>query len=448
MRSVLLHILMCALVAVPGPGGARAAQELPEESAPQAPADEPWLRHRFELLDEVTLNRAAGSLFNPGGSLYELERRNNALRLHAQLGAQLPAGVSVQAQLTSAVRSGDETVTTLAVRELYATASLGDLELSVGRKILRWTNGFAFNPAGLLEPLRSPSDPQDRLRLLEGREVAQLDYFLGDHVLTAAFSSDVLTNDDADTRRYELALRANVLVPSWNLDLAVQALVSNVRNTGALTFTYALGEALEVHGEVAGTRGTSAEYPQTILPGFQRTLLGFDYLGQIKANETRLFLRYVLGVSYTLPWGTNLIGEFSHSDEGLSSQEWTRFLEQVDFSLEQRARGTYPTGYGDLSLPELNLLHGLQQLGRQRMRRNYLFLRASQAWMAERLQGNALALVNVDDLSRVLVGEVSYLVLRGATVYARGSLFSGSGRSEYGNVGQRASLNLGVLLSF
>ncbi len=448
MRSVLLHIVMCALVALPGPGGALAAQEPLEGPAPQAPAEEHWLKHRFELLNELTLTRAADSLFNPGGSLYQLERRNNALRLNAQLGARLPAGASVQAQLVSALRTGDETVTTLAVRELYATAALGDLELSVGRKILRWTNGFAFNPAGLLEPQRSPSDPQDRLRLLEGREVAQLDYFLGDHVLTAAFSSDLLTNDEAATRRYDLALRANVLVPSWNLDLAVHALVSNVRNTGALTFTYALGEALEVHGEVAGTRGTDAEYPQTILPGMQQTLLGLNYLAQLKADEPRLFLRYVLGVNYTLPWGTNLIGEFYHTDEGLSSQEWARFLEQANFSLEQLARGTYPTGYGNLSLPELNLLHGLRQLGRQHMRQNYLFLRASHSWMAERLQGNVLALVNADDGSRVLVGEVSYLVLRGATVYARGTLLSGSRTSEYGNVGQRGSLNLGVLLSF
>ncbi len=448
MRSILLHIVMCALVALPGPGGALAAQEPPEGPTPQAPAEEHWLRHRFDLLNELTLTRAADSLFNPEGSLYQLERRNNALRLNAQLGARLPAGVSVQAQLVSALRTGDETVTTLAVRELYATAALGDLELSVGRKILRWTNGFAFNPAGLLEPQRSPSDPQDRLRLLEGREVAQLDYFLGDHVLTAAFSSDMLTNDEAATRRYDLALRANVLVPAWNLDLAVNALVSNVRNTGALTFTYALGEALEVHGEVAGTRGTDAEYPQTILPGMQQTLVGLNYLDQIKEDETRLFLRYVLGVNYTLPWGTNLIGEFYHTDEGLSSQEWARFLEQANFSREQLARGTYPTGYGDLSLPELNLLHGLRQLGRQHMRQNYLFLRASHSWMAERLQGNVLALVNADDGSRVLVGEVSYLVLRGATVYARGTLLSGSETSEYGNVGQRGSLNLGVLLSF
>jgi hypothetical protein len=423
----------------------------PEERGAEAAGESTpgeWLSHRVELLDELTLIQDADSLFNPGGALYATEPVNNALRLNGEFGAQLPAGITAKTQVASALSMGSETTALFSLRELYATLPLGDLELSVGRKILRWTNGYAFNPAGLLEPRRSPSDPQDRLKLLEGLEMAQLDYFMGDHVFTAVFSSDALSRTKAEGRRYDLALRGNILLNAINLDLALEALVSNIKNTGALTFSYVFGDALELHGEAAGTVGTSAQYPRAILPGMQEVLFGNDYLAQLKFDERRLFLRYVVGVNYTLPWGTNLIGEFYHSDEGLSGEEWERFIAHANFSRAELATGAYPPVFGDLSLPAVNLLQGLQQLGQQSIRRNYLFLRASDSWLGERLAASVLGLINLDDLSALAVGEVSYLVRRGAVFYARLTLMGGHGTSEFGNLGRRGSLNAGVQLSF
>jgi hypothetical protein len=435
------------------PGNALGEAEVgSEEGGGDATGDsepeEEWLGHRVELLDELTLIRDADSLFNPAGALYSTDSRSNALRLSGEFGARLPAGISVKTQVASALNTGRETNSAFSLRELYATASLGDLELSVGRKILRWTNGYAFNPAGLLEPRRSPSDPQDRLKLLEGLEMAQLDYFVGDHVFTAVFSSDMLSRSEEEGRRYDFALRGNILLNSINLDLAVEALVSNIKNTGAVTLSYVFGDALEIHGEIAGTRGTSAQYPRAIEPGRQQELFGSDYLAQLKLDDGRLFLRYVVGVNYTLAWGTNLIGEFYHSDEGLSGQEWERFIAHAHFSREQLATGQYPPVFEDLSLPALNLLQGLQQLGRQSIRRNYLFLRVADSWRNERLAATVLGLINLDDRSGLGVGEVSYLVRKGALVYARATLFGGSAESEFGNLGRRGSLNVGLQLSF
>jgi hypothetical protein len=417
--------------------------------APETAEDEDWLKHRIELIDELTFVEERSSRFNPDDLLFPFESRNNALRLNAEFGARLPADLGVKGQVSSALRTGRETTSKVSLRELYTTASLGGFELSAGRKILKWTNSYAFNPAGLLEPRRSPADPQDRLKLLEGREMLQLDYFAGDHVFTAVFSSDALTNDDEATDRYDLALRANVLVTSWNLDLAAVALVSNIKNTGALSFSYVLGDALELHGEVSGSRGTDAEYPQSILSKNHQRFFSRDFLARLKEDETRLFLRYVVGVNYTLPLGTNLIGEFYHTDDGLSAEEWRLFLEHADFSREQMATGRHPRIFGGRSLPALNLLQGLSRLSSRNMRKNYLFLRASQTWLAERVGGSVLALINLDDHpSAAYVGEASYLVRRGAAVYTRATVLTGSGRSEFGNMGQRASLNVGVVLSF
>jgi|GEM_PF-1571663 len=441
------------------PSGDESAPELgPGTDAPMDAALEPasggatentdWLRHRVDLLDELTFVRDGTSLFNPGGSLYSNDRRHNSLRLNGEFSAQLPQGMTIKTQVTSALSTGRETVAMFSIRELYGTASLGDFELSVGRKILRWTNGYAFTPAGLLEPVRNPSDPQDRLRMLEGLEMAQLDYFRGDHVYTAVFSTNALFRTPEQGQRFDLAMRGNFLFNALNLDIAFEALVSNVKNIGAMTASYVFGDALELHGEIAGNRGSSVVYPRSILPGNQESLFGADYLGQLKLNETRLFLRYLVGVNYTLPWGTNLIGEYYRSDEGLSVQEWERFLAQANFSRDQLATGQHPPVFQGRSLPALDLLQGLQVLSRQSIRRNYLFLRAADSWLSEQLAASALILVSMDDRSMVAVGDVSYLLRKGATLYARGTYITGSGTSEFANLGRRASLNAGVVLSF
>ena len=446
-----------------GPVEALAGQEpnpleppTPTPDAPVADAGETsvlgedWLRHRVDLLNEVMLVGKTDSMFNPGGKVWAQDSLRNTLRLNAEFAARLPKDFSVKAQVSSALNVGNETETarSFALRELYLTAPLGDFELSIGRKVLKWTNGYAFNPAGLLEPRRVPSDPQDRLRLLEGLDMAQLDYFVGDHVISAVFSSDMLTNSDKTRRRYDLALRANVLVTEWNLDLAVVAMASNIKHTGALTFNYVLGDALEIHGEVSGMQGSVAQYPRSILPDKQEGLFGSTYLNQLKLDEPRLFLRYVVGVNYTLPWGTNLIGEFYHTDQGLSVLEWDRYMSQTDYSRRAYLSGDYLPVFDGRSLPEVNLLQSLSWFAGQDLRKNYLFVRAAQSLMAERLNGQVLALIGLDDFSVAYVGEVSYLIRRRTTVYARASMFSGSRTSQYGNVGQRGSLITGVMFSF
>ncbi|HZI10165.1 MAG TPA: hypothetical protein VE153_07195, partial [Myxococcus sp.] len=447
MRRIFPRLVAGMLAGALGPVEALAEQvpAAPEAAlAPEGAEEQGWLTHRLELINELTLAGERDSRFNPEGELLDFESRVNALRLNGEFGARLPADLRLKGQVSSALRTGRETTSAVSLRELYATASLGDFELSAGRRILKWTNGYAFNPAGLLEPQRSPSDPQDRLKLLQGREMLQLDYFAGDHTFTAVFSTDALTAEDDDglADRYDLALRANVLVTSWNLDLAAVALVSNIKNMGALSFSYVLGDALELHGEVSGSRGSGAEYPRIILPENQQRFFLRDYLGRVKQDETRLFLRYVVGVNYTLPMGTTLIGEFFHSDDGLSSEEWVRFITHADFSRDQMATGHHPRIFGGRSLPELSLLQGLGRLSIQNIRRNYVFLRDSQTWLADRVGASALALVNLDDPSAAFVGEGSYLIRRGATVYARASVLTGDAWSEFGNLGQRASLNV------
>ena len=66
------------------------------------------------------------------------------------------------------------------VRELALDISLGEaFDLVAGKKILKWGTGYAFNPTGVVEPQRSPSDPSDRVNQNGGRNLVSLTAFVG-----------------------------------------------------------------------------------------------------------------------------------------------------------------------------------------------------------------------------------------------------------------------------
>jgi len=51
------------------------------------------------------------------------------------------------------------------VRETYVGFTAGDVDLAVGKRILRWGVGYAFTATGVLDPPRVATDPTDRLSL-------------------------------------------------------------------------------------------------------------------------------------------------------------------------------------------------------------------------------------------------------------------------------------------
>lgn len=84
------------------------------------------------------------------------------------------------------------THTQLCVREAYAGLSAGDFDFMVGRRIVRWGTGYAFSPAGILDPPRDPANPGDRLNLNQGRDMLKVDYVRGPHAFNLAWSTAAL----------------------------------------------------------------------------------------------------------------------------------------------------------------------------------------------------------------------------------------------------------------
>jgi hypothetical protein len=170
--------------------------------------------------------------------------------------------------------SSSETNTRLNVKEAYGGFSEGDLDFTLGRKMVRWGTGYAFTAAGVLDPPRDPTNPTDRLNTNQGRDMIKADWVHGQHALTVAYSTDELA-PAGSTLHDTTAFRYNVLVHGFDTSL-IAGNDRGVDTFGALTFTRVTGQAWEIHGEAAWSE--------------QGAILG--------------------GAKYATPAGVTFIGEF------------------------------------------------------------------------------------------------------------------------------------------
>jgi hypothetical protein len=180
---------------------------------------------------------------------------------------------AVVTALDAALEPYTGTHTQFRVKETYAGLSAGDFDFMLGRRIVRWGTGYAFSPAGVLDPPRNPTNPTDRLNLNQGRDMAKLDYVRGPHAFSLVWSTSALAPTGSNLRD-TTAFRYNILVHGFDTSL----IVGNDRGGdafGGLTFTRVIGQAWELHGEAAWR-----EHEAILLGGKYTTTSGVSFIGE------------------------------------------------------------------------------------------------------------------------------------------------------------------------
>jgi len=160
-----------------------------------------------------------------------------------------PDNPVASAALNAALEPYSGTHTQFRVKEAYGGLSAGDFDFMVGRRIVRWGTGYAFTPAGVLDPPRDPTNPTDRLNLNQGRDMVKADFVHGPHAMSLVWSSAALAPANAN-RHDTTAFRYNILVHGFDTSL----IAGDDRGGdafGGLTFTRVFGQAWELHGEAA-----------------------------------------------------------------------------------------------------------------------------------------------------------------------------------------------------
>ncbi len=221
MRMLVLLLILCAILAAQSGGGAET-------------------RFSFSLADEAA---QATGLRLPAPDT------QNALLAGMSFTWRKPEHWVFQTSLAWVTASDGTTHSTLRTREAFAGVWLSDFELTAGKRILRWSTGYAFTPAGVLDPVRDPSDPTDRLNLNEGREMATADWIHGKHAVTVVWASGGLLDSHRPGMRETTAVRYNVMVEGFDTSFIVAKDRGRDLFTG-INFTRVIGEAIEIHGEL------------------------------------------------------------------------------------------------------------------------------------------------------------------------------------------------------
>jgi hypothetical protein len=184
-----------------------------------------------------------------------------------------PGNTAAASALNTALETYIGTHTQLRVKEIYAGLSAGDFDFTAGRKIVRWGTGYAFSPAGVLDPPRTPANPTDRLNFNQGRDMVKADWVHGPHALSLAWSSATLAPGGSGLRD-TTAFRYNVLAHGFDTSM----IAGNDRggdSFGGLTFTRVFGQAWELHGEAVWR-----EHEAILLGAKCTTARGVSFIGE------------------------------------------------------------------------------------------------------------------------------------------------------------------------
>lgn len=406
----------------------------------------PWqlsaqsLDYRLSIVDEGTLNviREDTPLNFRNGTVPQ-PSHGNVASSNLALGI---GGLSVLLNLSTGTDNQSSPDYACSFRELSFDYSVsGAWDITVGKKILKWGTGYAFNPTGVVEPQRSPSDPSDRLGENEGLDLVSVDYFTGSSSLTLVYANDSgMRSAKWHWGTQQVALRAYTFLSGLDLSLVGHYREGDRLELGA-NWSYVIGNSLEVHGEFLGKQGSSNLYDRIIeTDNSQQIFTSYPYVAMYD-HSGRIFYKLLLGAQYTFADGINVAIEFYRNEEGLSSAQWNRWMNYVKFQNDIQ-RGIIQMSPDVVAASRYNLLWALYSLSPRGCMRDYLFGReywGSGPWGIELIQ-----FVNAQDLSAVIVPTVSFRISENLSTYARLSLFTGSGDSEFGALFYEETLNIGA----
>jgi hypothetical protein len=268
-RSRLAVMLVVGSWLMLGNGQPAVAQDAP---ATESQRD---FRYSFAAIDDGTF---LGDLQVPVAKL------QNRVLLEPSFTFRYQQRWNLSSSLVGLAWTDGDTHTQLRVKETYAGLSAGDFDFTVGRKIVRWGTGYAFTAAGVLDPPRVATDPNDRLNLNEGRDMVKADWVRGPHAITVAWSTAALAGHDS-TLRDTVAFRYNLLVHGFDTAL----IAGDDRGGdafGGLTFTRVFGQAWELHGEA-----TWREQAAILLGGKYITSSGITIIAEFYTPPNTAYYR-------------------------------------------------------------------------------------------------------------------------------------------------------------
>ncbi|MEW5721677.1 MAG: hypothetical protein AB1896_01115 [Thermodesulfobacteriota bacterium] len=306
------------------------------------------------------------------------------------------------------------------VYEAYLSlAPAAPLTLEAGKKTTLWGKGYAFNPAGFVNPPKDPDDPELNL---EGRTILSADFIksftsgslsnLGLTALLLPVIDDWANAELGGDGDINYALKLYLLWRNTDLDFIYFG-GTNQPDSYGFDFAKNLSPNFEVHGELAFLRDV------------RRTVLN-EY-GRVSSSRDDQ-LSYLLGLRYLNAYETTFIAEYYHNGAGYNRSEVEDF-----FSYQEKAYRQWQAIGNSAVMQRANLL--TRPYYRQRnFGQDYFYLKITQKEPLDILYLNPwlAVLANLQDFSYNLQLGVSYAPVTNLELNLRVGIPLGPSGTEFG----------------
>ena len=281
--------------------------------------------------------------------------------------------------------------------------------LTIGKTLLRWGKGYAWNPTNFVGRIKNPSDPD---LALEGYWLGLVDVVksFNGPLRTVALTGLVLpVSEDINGefgRQDHTNLAGKLYFLLYDTDIDLMALSEGSRAARyGVAASRNIAANFEVHGEFAR------------VSDFEKRIVGPDGIVTSQKYDTS---SYLAGVRYLARTNTTWIFEYYHNGKGYTKNEVEDFFGFIGGAQDSQLLTALADASGYL-LPNFM--------------RNYLFLRASQrepfGWLY--VAPAIFTIVNVDDGSFNLVPEVIYTGVQNLELRTRLNMLFGGVATEYGD---------------
>jgi hypothetical protein len=317
----------------------------------------------------------------------------------------------------------DRSISRVEVAELNYSYSVASwLDLQAGRSIERWGTGYAWNPTGVVNPRKNPSDPNDRRGLYSGVDNLRADLFIRDWSITVMSVPEINWRAREGKRMIGSGWAARAYRLIHGLDFSISASGGNgLPNSQGISLSRVFGNALELHGEAALLSDTVRFRPR---PDAWRL-------------ERLRHLDLLFGGQYTFPHNVNLVLEYFHSGNGLDSEEWGNFTGLVEVGrLELLLGNPIPLLTDNLYFSVLS------------MARDYGFGRLYWLFHHDKLEAEFLVLGNLRDGSALLRPGIYWRIRPNWSLYWLQGEFVGGAGTEFGHLQVSRVSDFGVRYHF
>ncbi len=406
--------------------------------------------YRFNLWNEGSGLQVNGSSpFNPDNLWLNLPVWSDSLIAEGEASLSFARRFKVAGSFTNRLDYSSGSHDRLRMKELYLNWSVNShWDVTAGKKILKWGVGYAWTPTGVLDPVRDPRDPTDRLSQYEGRELVDARGTYGNCNFEAVYSSPRLFSG-LQTRRREdqWAFKFNSLFHKLDYSVIASFGGQQAANRYGANATYVIGQSLELHTEFVAQRGSRLLYPLPIALADPRVTLPPPIYSPLKEHDDAIYTRTLVGANYTFPGGWNLVVEYYHDRQGLSALERQRLDSFVQFNEEQYGLPASPQPAA-ITPPAADLLWTLQGLGGFNRARDYIFARVARDRLANKWNIEHITIYSLRDGSSIWIPQLGFDFSELLGVYLRYTYYAGNRTTEFGSLPWRATWSPGIALRF